>query len=143
MPKLLLMLALLLGAWSNSAVAEQSTRLGPWEIHYNAFNSTFLRAEMARQYDITRSQTNAVLNIAVLAAELPGKPAQQVNVSGYVMNPLSQQQRLDFTEVVEGEAVYYITEVDFTPNERLRFFITVSDGNEQHELRFNQEFWKN
>lgn len=143
MPKLLLMLALILSAWSNSSVAEQSTRLGPWEIHYNAFNSTFLRAEMARQYDITRSQTNAVLNIAVLAAELPGKPAQQVNVSGYVMNPLSQQQRLDFTEVVEGEAVYYITEVDFTPNERLRFFITVSDGNEQHELRFNQEFWKN
>lgn len=54
------------------AVAEQSKRLGPWEVHYNAFNSTLLRPEMARQYGLERSNTVATLNIAVLAAELPG-----------------------------------------------------------------------
>src|SRR5690554_6796254 len=83
--------------------AEQSKRLGPWEVHYNAFNSTLLRAEMANQYDLERSATLATINIAVLAAEQPNKPAQQVTLSGYVVNPLSQQQKLNFKEVVEGD----------------------------------------
>lgn len=125
------------------AVAEQSKRLGPWEVHYNAFNSTLLRPEMARQYGLERSNTVATLNIAVLAAELPGKPAQQVTVTGYVMNPLSMQQTLDFSEVVEGDAVYYLAQTSFTNLETLRFFITISKDNEIQELRFSEEFWRN
>lgn len=138
---------LLLISWaaltSSSAAAEQSQRLGPWEVHYNAFNSTLLRPEMARQYNLERGETIATLNIAVLAAEQPGKPAQQVTVEGYAMNPLSMQQQLEFTEVVEGEAVYYLAQTSFTNLETLRFFITIKQGNEVQELRFSKEFWRN
>jgi hypothetical protein len=133
--------SLLLG--STQASAQQSTRLGPWEVHYNAFNSTLLRAEMAQQYKLERSSTLATLNITVLAAELPGKPAQQVKVSGYSMNPLSQQQRLQFNQVVEGDAVYYLAQVRFTNLETLRFFITIDDGKQQQTLKFHKEFWAN
>lgn len=123
--------------------AEQSQRLGPWEVHYNAFNSTLLRPEMAAQYNLSRSETLATLNISVLAATLPNKPAQQVEISGYVMNPLSQQTRLEFAEVVEGDAVYYLAQTRFTNLETLRFFITIKQGNQTQDLRFHKEFWAN
>ena|SRR5690554_1616704 len=129
--------------FSAPATAQQSKRLGAWEVHYNAFNSTLLRPEMAKQYGLSRSETLATLNISVLSATLPGKPAQQVDISGYVMNPLSQQTRLEFREVVEADAVYYIAQTRFTNLETLRFFITLKQGNETHELRFHKEFWAN
>jgi hypothetical protein len=123
--------------------AEQSQRLGDWEVHYNAFNSTLLRPEMASKYGLSRSETLATLNISVLAMSQPNKPAQQVEVSGYVMNPLSQQTRLEFKQVIEGDAVYYLTQTRFTNLETLRFFITIKQGKESHELRFHKEFWAN
>ncbi|RWU11783.1 DUF4426 domain-containing protein [Pseudidiomarina gelatinasegens] len=126
-----------------TALAEQSKRLGPWEVHYNAFNSTLLRPEMAQQYQLSRSETLATVNISVLDAATAGKPAQQVTLSGYVMNPLSQQQRLEFREVIEGDAVYYLAQTRFSNLETLRFFITIKQGDETHELRFHKEFWVN
>ncbi|OZB06580.1 MAG: hypothetical protein B7X54_01800 [Idiomarina sp. 34-48-12] len=123
--------------------AEQSKRLGPWEVHYNAFNSTLLRPEMAKQYQLSRSETLATLNISVLDAKAAGKPAQQVEISGYVMNPLSQQQTLEFNEVIEGDAVYYLAQTRFSNLETLRFFITIKQGNQTQELRFHKEFWAN
>lgn len=140
----LLLSIVLLGLLSPSVQAVQSKRLGPWEVHYNAFNSTLLRPEMAQQYNLERNAYLATLNIAVLAANEAGKPAQQVKVTGYTMNPLSMQSRLEFQEVIEGDAVYYLSQAEFTANEVLRFFITIEDenGNSQ-ELRFSEEFWVN
>jgi len=134
---------LLVGFGSSDLQAEQSKRLGSWEVHYNAFNSTLLRPEMAAQYKLSRSATLATLNISVLDATAPGKPAQQVEISGYVMNPLSQQQTLDFNEVIEGEAVYYLAQTRFSNLETLRFFITIKQGDQTQELRFHKEFWAN
>ncbi|KFZ30221.1 hypothetical protein IDSA_10705 [Pseudidiomarina salinarum] len=124
-------------------MAEGVTRLGPWEVRYNAFNSTLLRPEMADQYDLERSQYLATLNIVVFAAEEPGKPAQQVELSGYAMNPLSQQQQLEFQEVIEGESVYYLAQTRFTNAETLRFFITIEQGETQEELTFSKTFMAN
>lgn len=133
----------LLMTFSGPAAAEQSRQMGPWEVHYNAFNSTLLRPEMAQQYSLQRSETLATLNLAVLDTTKPGKPAQQVTVTGYVMNPLSQQQQLTFQEVREGDAIYYLAQTRFSHQETLRFFITIKQGAQSHELRFHQEFWAN
>ncbi|WP_404409941.1 DUF4426 domain-containing protein [Pseudidiomarina marina] len=135
--------ALLVVVGVSDVKAEQSKRLGPWEVHYNAFNSTLLRPEMAKQYQLSRSETLATLNISVLDATVAGKPAQQVEISGYVMNPLSQQQTLEFNEVIEGDAVYYLAQTRFSNLETLRFFITIKQGNQTQELRFHKEFWSN
>ncbi|PHR64469.1 DUF4426 domain-containing protein [Pseudidiomarina marina] len=135
--------ALLVVVGVSDVKAEQSKRLGPWEVHYNAFNSTLLRPEMAKQYQLSRSETLATLNISVLDATAAGKPAQQVEISGYVMNPLSQQQTLEFNEVIEGDAIYYLAQTRFSNLETLRFFITIKQGNQTQELRFHKEFWSN
>ncbi|WP_318935758.1 DUF4426 domain-containing protein [Pseudidiomarina sp.] len=127
---------------SAPVVAEGVTRLGPWEVRYNAFNSTLLRPEMASQYNLQRSEYLATLNIVIFAANKPGKPAQQVDISGYAMNPLSQQQPLNFQEVIEGEAVYYLAQTRFTNAETLRFFITIEQDGIQEQLTFSETFMR-
>jgi hypothetical protein len=59
------------------------------------------------------------------------------------MNPLSQQQRLRFDQIIEGDAVYYIAQARFSNLETLRFFISIDDGKQQQTLRFHKEFWAN
>lgn len=123
------------------AQAESKQRLGPWEVHYSAFRSTFLKPEIARQYDLERSRYLAVINISVLAAEKSGKPAQSVDVSGYATNGIGNRLQLDFNEVTEGEAIYYLAQTSFTNVEILRFTITISDGETTQELKFQQPFY--
>ena len=45
--------------------AEQMKELGPWQVHYNAFNSSFLTPEVAKTYSLERSRYNGIINIAV------------------------------------------------------------------------------
>lgn len=134
-PYVLFSLAMFL---SFNASAEQQKTLGQWQVHYNAFNSTFLTPVVATQYDLTRSASKGVLNIAVLNKET--LTSQSPGVSGQVINPLGQVQRLAFQHVREGDAAYYIAQFDFTNAETLRFSIQIG---ESQTLKFNQEFWSN
>lgn len=134
-PYVLFSLAMFL---SFNASAEQQKTLGQWQVHYNAFNSTFLTPVVATQYDLTRSASKGVLNIAVLNKET--LTSQSPGVSGQVINPLGQVQRLAFQHVREGDAAYYIAQFDFTNAETLRFSIQIG---ESQTLKFNQEFWLN
>lgn len=123
---------------SFNANAEQQKILGQWQVHYNAFNSTFLSPAVATQYDLTRSASKGVLNIAVLNKDT--LTSQSPGVSGQVINPLGQVQQLAFQHVREGDATYYIAQFDYTNAETLRFSLQVG---EKQTLKFNQEFWLN
>lgn len=46
------------------------------EVHYSAFNSTFLTAQVAKQYKLKRNGYSAILNISVLD-KLPLASQQQ------------------------------------------------------------------
>lgn len=124
--------------FSASVVAEQKQSLGQWDVHYNAFNSTFLSPAIATQYDLTRSASKGVLNVAVLDKDT--KQSQTPGVTGQAINPLGQVQQLQFQRVKEGDANYYLAQFDYTNAETLRFTIQIG---EQQTLRFNQEFWLN
>lgn len=128
----------LLACFSGSANAEQKQTLGDWEVHYSAFTSTFLAPKVAATYDITRSASKGVLNIAVLDKNT--QAPQAPGVTGQVVNPLGQVQTLDFQKITESEAVYYIAQFDYTNAETLRFTINIGD---EQTLKFNQEFWLN
>jgi hypothetical protein len=128
-------LAILLSSHAN---AEQQKTLGQWQVHYNAFNSTFLSPAIATRYDVTRSASKGVLNIAVLDKDT--LTSQSPGVSGQVVNPLGQVQQLAFQHINEGDAAYYIAQFDFTNAETLRFSIQVGKN---QTLKFNQEFWLN
>ena len=124
--------------FSANVMAEQKQTLGQWDVHYSAFTSTFLSPAIATQYNLTRSASMGVLNIAVL-----DKDTQQSvtpGVTGRAINPLGQVQALEFQHVKEGDANYYLAQFDYTNAETLRFTIQIG---EQQTLKFNQEFWLN
>lgn len=131
----LLIITALLCVMGNAS-AEIKQRLGNWDVHYIAFTSTFLTPEIARANNIQRSGKNAVVNISVLDAN--SKQAQTVNMTGTARNLLGTAKPLTFTQVKEGEAIYYLATVPFSHKETLRFDITIKQGNVTKNLKFQQ-----
>ncbi len=126
--------------WSAALHAEQKQTLGDWEVHYVLIPTTFLKPEIAASYDIVRGADRALLNISVLSLEQQPVTA---DVSGHVTNLLEQRQPLEFTEIREGEAVYYLATIRHTVEEVLRFAVNIvpPDGTSQ-TLRFQQRVYR-
>jgi len=135
-----IIIALLLGlAVSFSAAAEQKKQLGNWDVHYIAFPAPLLTPEIALQYQLQRSKYNAVINISVL--DKNNQQAQKVALNGNAKDLQGRQRKLEFTEVVEGDAVYYLAQLPFYHEQRFSFTITVASGNESQLLTFDQTFY--
>ncbi|HWV09086.1 MAG TPA: DUF4426 domain-containing protein [Pseudomonas sp.] len=120
------------------ALAERKQSFGDLDVHYIAFNSSFLQPDIAAASGLVRSKTQGVMNISVLKA---GKPIT-AGVSGEVKNLLGRSYPLNFKQVKEGSAIYYLAQFPFDSREVLRFSIKVqaSDG-VTRSLDFNQEFF--
>ena len=102
------------------AQAQQSKTFGPFELHYSVVNTTFLDPKVASTYDITRGKKRAILNLAVREQLDEGSIARAMLLQGRTWD-LMQNQSLEFKEIREGEAIYYIAEFAFI-NEEWRFF---------------------
>tara|TARA_R110002110_G_scaffold205066_7_gene416967 strand:+ start:92763 stop:93203 length:441 start_codon:yes stop_codon:yes gene_type:complete len=101
--------------------AQQSERFGPYELHYSVVNTTFIEPAVAANYGITRGEKRAILNLAVREhVEGGGTQARTMQIKGRTWD-LIQNQFLEFQEVREGPAIYYIGEFKFI-NEEWRFF---------------------
>ncbi len=111
---------------------------GDLDVHYSAFNSGFLQPDVAAATGMVRSKTQGVVNVAVLKAGT----ASNAKVSGSVKNLLGQSTALNFKEVKEGQAIYYLAQFPFEQRETLRFTLSVqaADG-VPHSFDFNQEFF--
>jgi hypothetical protein len=136
-----LAVTLLLAVGAGSAHGDQFRRLGNWDVHYILIPTLFLNSEVATGYQIDRSRDRALLNISVLSRD--GVPAV-AQVSGRVINLLEQSQQLEFKEVTEGTAVYYLAEVRHADQEVLRFVVDIvpPDGVAQ-QLKFQQKvYWE-
>lgn len=123
--------------WLAPAHAEQYKTLGKWDVHYIVLNSTFLQPEIARQYSIQRSKYNAFINISVLDKD--SHKAQDVVVTGQAKNLLGTIKKLNFAQVQEGDAIYYLAQLPFDHRETYRFEIKVRHGNNEEVLKFQQE----
>lgn len=135
-----IIIALLLGlAISFSAMAEQKKQLGNWDVHYIAFPAPLLTPEVALQYQLQRSKYNAVINISVL--DKNNQQAQKVALSGNAKDLQGRQRKLEFTQVVEGNAVYYLAQLPFYHEQRYSFTINIASGNESQLLKFDQTFY--
>lgn len=121
-----------------TAIAEQKQRLGSFDVHYVVVRSTFFNAAIAEKYGIVRGRDRALMNISVLDEDQP----VAVELSGQAINLLEQRAELEFREVREGTAIYYLAEVRYTDRETLRFrvAITTPDGVER-ELSFQQKMY--
>ena len=75
---------------------------------------------MAASYGITRGKKRAILNLAVREHLQGGTEARSMLLQGRTWD-LIQSQSLEFSEIREGPATYYIAEFRFI-NEEWRFF---------------------
>lgn len=121
--------------------AENMKKLGSMNVHYMAIGSTFFTPEIAKAYNITRSRYNGLINISVLDNTKAGMPAKTVSINGQAKNNLGQFKSLEFEEVKEGDAIYYLAQINYNDEETLHFDLTISDGTEEHSLKFSQKFY--
>jgi hypothetical protein len=135
----LLAASLVLALFISPLQAEQKKVLGPWDVHYIAFDSTIIDAKIAQSYQLQRSKYQAVLNISVLNSK--DQKAQQVRISGTATDLTQKQIELTFREVKEGEAIYYLAQVPVHDQKHLKFKLDIWQGTENQKLEFSQMFY--
>lgn len=140
--KHLLLIISLVFASAFSFAQEKAYKTYPGKkIHYSAFNSSFVAPDVASIYNISRGKDKGLVNIAVV----PDGSEYGVTaaVSGTVNNLIAQQQNLDFIEVREGDAVYYLAPFEFDDEDPLTFTIEVkpADTNTTHSFTFQRTFY--
>ena len=138
-----LITALLAACLSLSAVAadaikgERKEVFGDVTVHYNTFNSTFLTPDIAKAAELIRSKNQGVINVSVIK---DGKPLS-ANVTGTVKDLTSQSVPLNFRQVTEQGAIYYIAQFPVEQQETRTFTINVQTGGDSNSFSFNQELF--
>ena len=114
-------------------------KFGDYEAHYIVIPSLFLQAEIAQRHGLRRGKGLSILNVSVLGAAGKGTVCA---ISGHAKNLLGQLAALEFQEVREGDAVYYLAQVRHTDQEVLRFNLNIQPkGAQAFELAFQQRLY--
>lgn len=127
-------------ALAAQAEGQGETKLNGHTLHYSTFNSSFLEPQVASAYKLTRSGDRGYLNVAVVAdGASSGSPAK---LSGTVTNILQQSQFLEFIEIREGDAVYYLAPFRIEHEEFLTFRINAEvAGSAVPEIKFQTKMY--
>lgn len=140
--KTLIFLSLTLA--SLNTYAESSREFGDYVVHYNAFRSDTISPEIAKQYGLTRANNRVLINIAVLKKVMntTGKPTAST-VTGHASNLTGQLKQLEFKEIKEGTAIYYLAETKISDGEFLKFDLKITPEGENRaaRLNFNKRFF--
>lgn len=138
-----LSLFLLIAGLSFSTLADNRPyrEYGDLKVFFSAFNSSFIQPDVASSYNIVRGKDKGLVNIAVVKnGQTGGMPAA---VKGTVSNIFGQQQVLEFAEIREENAVYYLAPFRFDKEDWMTFKIDVSpdSGQATHSLTFQRKFY--
>lgn len=114
---------------------QTSQKFGAYTVHYNVFNSKTIPAEVAKIYQLTRSKDLALVNISLTKTEngvtTLGLPAK---ISVKAVNLMQQVKELEFKEIKEPEATYYLAPFRHTNEEDIRFEVSVLPEGETKAL---------
>jgi Domain of unknown function (DUF4426) len=128
---------------TSGARAEQFETFGDYTVHYSAFTTDFLSAEIAKSYGLARSKNRALLNVSILKKVL-GKTGTPVHarVKIKATNPQARVQELNIRELEEPGAVYYLAELPVSHGETLTFNVEVTPRGDKmpYKFSFQQQF---
>jgi uncharacterized membrane protein len=114
---------------------QTSQKFGEYTVHYNVFNSKSIPAEVAKVYQLTRSKDLALVNISLTKTEHGvtslGLPAK---ISVKAINLMQQVKELEFKEIKEPQATYYLAPLRYTNEEDIRFEVSVLPESESKPL---------
>lgn len=141
--RITLMLCLLFASQLSSADS-QFTTFGDYNVLHTVFNSTFLQPEVATAYNLTRGKGQSLLNIAIIKStdggNSKGLPAK---VSGSITNLMQQQRTLEFIEIKEHDAVYYLAPIRVSNNDEVvHFNIEVTHDGKTYPVTFSKKLYK-
>ena len=129
---------------SLNSYAESSMEFGDYVVHYNAFRSDTISPEVAKQHGLARASNRVLINITVLKKVMntSGKPTSS-KVTGHASNLTGQFKQLEFKEITEGTAIYYLAETKISDGEFLKFEIKIIPEGETRaaRLNFNKRFF--
>ncbi len=133
---------------SLTVCAESSKIENGYEIHYNAFSTDFLTPQVAKQYNIGRSKTKGMINIAVRklhGGDTSTSTAVMARIDLKVQNLYGQQKEVTLRKISENndEAIYYIGTFSVSSRETINFKANVTPNGERNsiEIKFSQEFF--
>lgn len=116
---------------------------GDYVVHHGTMLTANLDPEVARQYDIQRSQHRGLVTVAVRKnTEEGGSKAVRADVRAVAVNLSAQRRELTMQEVDEGEAIYYLADFRIDPPETVRIEIHVQpEGSDEVQVfEISREF---
>jgi hypothetical protein len=121
--------------------AEQAIQSQNYAIHYNAFNTMIVSPEVAQTYGFTRARNRALLNISII--DNTTKEPLPAMVTGTRTNIVGQLIKLEFIQVKEKNAIYYIAPLRFTEGEMWRCDLQIQPDLkcDAIPLKFSQSFY--
>src|SRR5690554_605134 len=109
-----------------------SQTFGDYTVHYSVFNSTFIKPDIAQTYGLIRARDRALINVSVTRTDgditILGLPSQ---IRGQASNLLQQQQQLDFKEISDGQATYYIAALRHSHEETFNITLQIQSHPDQ------------
>lgn len=124
------------------AAAGQFKTIKDAEVHYVVFNSTFVTPKVARSYGLKRNEHIATVNVSVLDRASAGKPAMEVSIKGVAKNLIGQTKTLEFKQIKEGDAIYYLAQFPIVNEEMYQFTIDIDAGNKgRGPVSFSQKLY--
>ena len=138
----LLMLTFIFLVAGFSAHAENAKEFSKHIVYFNAFPTDSLPPQMTKQYGLKRSKNYAMINISVMEKGAGVPTGVRSKVTGIMKNLMAQSQALEFKEIKEGKAVYYIAQVGVQSKQIVNFFIDIKPegSDEKYEIKFNKKF---
>ena len=118
---LLLLFSPLLAVGPDVCQAETQQH-GAFDIHYTAFPSKIIPAPVAQAHQISRADNKIVVNVSIKR----DNQSAVAYLKGQVINLLEQVIELDFVEVRERDAIYYLATHISLPEDILRFNLLVT-----------------
>lgn len=120
----------------------QYKQSGRFQIHYIALPTTLLTPKVASTYGIKRSSYNGFINISILDTVLDGNPAVSGKVTGEAVNLTGKIVKLDFKEIKESNAIYYIASIPFRHKEQFTIKVrAVNKDGLNSQVNFTQQFY--
>jgi hypothetical protein len=93
-------------------------------IYYNVFNSSLISAKIASNYNLVRAKDRVYVNIAVVKKS-GGYGIAPKHLTGVYRNLMQQKFSLEFIEIKEATATYYLAPIRFNNEDILHLDITV------------------
>lgn len=123
--------------------AEQFKDFGEYRVHYNTINTSFLSAQVAREYGIQRSDRRAMLSLTVQRKEGEKTVPIKADIEAQATNLTGQLRQVSLRAVEDGEAIYYIGEFGIENEEVLNFQVDLKPqgASDAISLQFREQFY--